>query len=76
MRDLRQEYAEALSCLQEAVDAQLAESPTRPFALLRWQQLSDCGVPEADHRALCKETLGGYLASDACFIVRAQWTRR
>lgn len=75
MRDLGKKYAAALGCLREDVDAQLAGSPTRPFALLRWEQLSGCGVPQADHRALCKQGLGGFPASDACFIARAQWRR-
>jgi hypothetical protein len=73
MDDPSDRHSRALGCLSALVEEQLASSRTRPFAALRWEQLSDCGISVADHESVCKALLGGFPASDACFVVRSRW---
>lgn len=69
-------YSEAWEAIARMVREQLARAPSRPFAVVTWQQMEEAGVGAADREAVCREGFGGHPASDGCFVSRSRWTER
>lgn len=74
--DELERHAEAIDRLAALVDGQLAQAPARPFAVVAWERMAGLGIAPDEQAAVCKAALGGFVASDGCFVVRRRWQER